>query len=132
MRKGQKLYSILRFKCPHCHEGPFFENDNPYVFSKLGEVRQHCPTCGRSNHREVGFYYGAMYVSYALAVANFVTVYVAVTVLFPSAATWVLVASVLAAQVLFGPLLYALSKIIWANLFYKYQGPAVPAGRTGR
>ncbi len=42
------------------------------------------------------------------------------------------VASVLAAQVLFGPLLYALSKIIWANLFYKYQGPAVPAGRTGR
>ncbi|HQW85860.1 MAG TPA: DUF983 domain-containing protein [Flavobacteriales bacterium] len=124
MKKGQKLYSILRFKCPHCHEGAFFENDNPFAFSKLGEVRKICPVCGRSYHREVGFYYGAMYVSYALAVATFVAVYVAVIVLFPSASAGVLVAAVLGSLVVLGPVLYALSKIIWANLFYSYQGPA--------
>lgn len=124
MKKGQKLYSILRFKCPHCHEGAFFENDNPFVFSTMGEVRKGCPACGRSYHREVGFYYGAMYVSYALAVATFVTVYVAVSVLFPAASAGVVVAAVLGSLLLLGPVLYALSKIIWANLFYSYQGPA--------
>ncbi|MBL8009060.1 MAG: DUF983 domain-containing protein [Flavobacteriales bacterium] len=127
MKKGQKLYSIFRFKCPHCHEGAFFESDNPFVFSKLGEVRKSCPVCGRGYHREVGFYYGAMYVSYALAVATFVTVYVAVSVLFPSASAGVLVAAVLGSLVVLGPVLYALSKIIWANLFYSYQGPVTAA-----
>ncbi len=128
MRKGWKLYSVLRFKCPHCHEGPFFVNDNPYALSTVGEVRERCPVCGRGYHREIGFYYGAMYVSYALAVATFVSVVVAVSVLVPGAGSGSLVAAVLASLVLLGPLLYALSKIIWANLFYGYQGP--PGART--
>ena len=25
IKKGTKLYSILKLKCPHCHEGEFFE-----------------------------------------------------------------------------------------------------------
>lgn len=119
--KGSKLYSIFRFKCPHCHEGRFFESNNPYDLAKLGTVLKACPVCHKPYSREIGFYYGAMYVSYALAVASFVTVVVAILVLLPEASTELLIGAVLVTLVVLGPVLYAFSKIIWANLFFKYE-----------
>ena len=122
MRKGTKLYSILRAKCPHCHEGQFFEDSNPYNFSKMGHVLPECPVCKRSYNREPGFYFGALYVSYALGVALFVSAFVATYVIFPEASTELYIAVVVLSMVLLGPVIYALSKIIWANMFYPYQG----------
>ena len=37
MRKGTKLYSIIKFKCPSCHEGNFFIS-HPYNFKNTGDV----------------------------------------------------------------------------------------------
>ena len=122
--KGSKLYSIRHFKCPHCQEGDFFVSNNPYDLSQAGDLLDACPVCQRKYSPEPGFYYGAMYVAYGLAVALFVTIYVAINVLFPEAPPWVAVTSVLASLMIFGPLLYALSKIMYANLFLAYKGVA--------
>lgn len=124
MQKGTKLYSILRVKCPHCHEGPFFEDPNPYNFSKMGHVLPECPVCHRSYSREPGFYFGALYVAYALGVALFVSAFVATYVIYPEASTELYIAVVVLSMILLGPVLYALSKIIWANMFYAYRGVA--------
>ncbi|MCB0790943.1 MAG: DUF983 domain-containing protein [Flavobacteriales bacterium] len=121
--KGGKLYSILRFKCPHCHVGEFFVDRNPYALRTAGEVLPACPVCHRSYSREPGFYYGAMYVAYGLAVATFVTIYVVISVVVPTASTELLVGGVLVGLFGLGPLLYAVSKTIWANIFFSYQGP---------
>jgi uncharacterized protein (DUF983 family) len=120
--KGSKLYSIFRFKCPHCHEGDFFVARHPYQLAKAGDVHATCPACGRKLTPEPGFYYGGMYVSYALAVALFVSIYVATLVLAPEAPLWVPVFLITVGLVALGPWLYALSKIIWANLFMSYKG----------
>ena len=72
--KGTKLYSIFKLKCPKCHEGEFFES-RLYDLKKLGHVLEECPTCKTSYVPEPGFYFGAMYVSYALGVALFVTIW---------------------------------------------------------
>lgn len=122
MKKGNKLYSILKFKCPHCHEGEFFESRNPYDLNSLSKTYENCPNCGRRLSIEPGFYYGAMYVSYALGVAHIVTFWVAKLILGFEMEFWnfiILVASIL---LLMSPLYYALSKIIWANLFLNYKG----------
>ena len=120
-KKGNKLYSILKFKCPHCHEGEFFKNRNPYDLNSMSATYERCPKCDRKLYIEPGFYYGAMYVSYALGVAHVVTFWVAKSILGFEMEFWnfiILVGSVLLAL---SPLYYALSKIIWANLFLSYK-----------
>jgi hypothetical protein len=122
--KGSKFYSVFRFKCPHCHEGEFFVDRNPYNLSKVGNVLEECSVCHRRFSPEPGFYFGAMYVSYALTVAMFVTAYVATVVLYPQASTGLTVGIVLAALVVTTPWLYALSKSMYAAIFISYKGVA--------
>lgn len=125
MTKGSKAYSIFRFKCPHCHEGEFFVDRNPYHLSTAGDLLDKCPVCERRYTPEPGFYYGGMYVSYALAVALCTTLFVAMVVLWPSAPIWATTAVVVGGLVLLAPWLYALSKTLWANLFMTYKGVAL-------
>jgi hypothetical protein len=122
--KGSKFYSVFRFKCPHCHEGEFFVDRNPYNLSKVGNVLEECSVCHRRFSPEPGFYFGAMYVSYALTVAMFVTAYVATIVLYPQASTGLTVGIVLLSLVLTTPWLYALSKTMYAAIFIGYKGVA--------
>ncbi len=117
----KKLKSIFRFKCPRCHQGEFLDTRNVYDLKKAGDLKENCSHCGLKYEREVGFYFGAMYVAYALAVALFVTCWVATTVLYPNYEAMTLVWIVIGASLLTGPILYALSKIIWINLFVHYD-----------
>ncbi len=120
-KKGTKLYSILKFKCPHCHEGEFFKSRNPYDLKTMSATFDRCPKCDRKLYIEPGFYYGAMYVSYALGVAHAVSFWVAKLVLGFEMEFWNFIILVASTLILISPLYYALSKIIWANLFLNYK-----------
>lgn len=120
--KGTKLYSILRMKCPRCHEGAFFEG-HPYKLSTMGKVKKNCPKCDAKFEIETGFYQGSYYVAYSLGVALFVAV-VAINFTVRQTVTPVfLMLSFFIALIVLFPLIYALSKIIWANLFLKFNKP---------
>src|SRR3954464_5104940 len=55
------LPTILRRRCPECGQGP--------VFSATWTMNTRCPVCGLVFGRgEPGYFTGAMYVSYGLAV----------------------------------------------------------------
>lgn len=120
MLKGTKLYSIVRMKCPRCQEGDFFEG-HPYNFSTMGKVKERCPKCNMKFELETGFFQGSYYLSYALGVALFVAV-VALNYIIREEITpaFLMLSFILALIVLF-PLMFALSKIIWATLFIKYD-----------
>lgn len=122
MPKHSKLYSIFRYKCPYCHEGEFFVDRNPYNLSKAGDLLDHCPVCQRKYTPEPGFYYGGMYVAYALAVATGTSIFVATVVLWPSAPVAAKAGLVVGGLIILAPWLYAISKTIWANLFMSYKG----------
>ena len=120
MKKGTKLYSILKMRCPKCQEGKFLVT-HPYNFANMGEIYSHCPNCGLDYMPEPGFYYGAMYVSYGLSVAVFVTIWASCNWFFDNVGVWTQITLVLIALIGLGPYLYSLSKIIWANFFIKYD-----------
>ncbi len=121
LKKGSKLYSIFRFKCPYCNEGPFFIS-HPYDFKHAGDTPEKCEVCGNKFEPETGFYYGGMYVSYALGVAIFIGTYLSISIFYPTASPLFTFGSILLVLMILGPLIYALSKIIWINIFVKYQG----------
>ncbi len=123
--KGSKLYSIFKFKCPHCHEGEFFVDRNPYHLRTIGDNLEKCPVCERRYEPEPGFFYGAMYVSYAYGVMMFVAVYAAVHLLAPNASIGWYIGAILAALIILSPYLYVLSKTTYANLFLHYKGVAL-------
>ena len=118
--KGSKLYSILNFKCPRCHEGDVFKSKNPYHLSKMFEMHDHCSNCGLRFMIEPAFFYGAMYVSYALTVALGVATFVIMELIYDPG-VWEIVGALTAVLILGSPLILRLSRITWMNLFIKYE-----------
>ena len=118
--KGSKLYSILFLKCPRCHEGPFLQN-HPYNLSSMNRVREMCPKCGLKYKIEPSFYYGSMYVSYAVGVAVAVAVYVLILIFGLELSIAGIFGAIVGALVLLMPYIGAVSKSIWANFFFKYD-----------
>ena len=59
--------SFLTGKCPRCRTGDVFEYPLANIV-KFSSTHSHCPHCGLQFEAEPGFYYGAMYVSYAFSV----------------------------------------------------------------
>jgi uncharacterized protein (DUF983 family) len=119
--KGSKLYSILHLKCPFCHEGEFFLS-HPYDLKHAGDLHEACPICHRKYEKEPGFYYGAMFVSYAIGIAFSLACFGITWWIAPHLSIWGFMIVVVGLMVLAAPYLYALSKIMWANMFFSYQG----------
>lgn len=119
--KGTKLYSVLHLKCPFCHEGDFFVG-HPYDLRYAGDVLEECPVCHRKYEKEPGFYYGAMFVNYAIGIAFSLVCFGITWWIAPQLSIWGFMAVVVGLIILAAPYLYALSKIMWANIFFSYQG----------
>lgn len=66
---SQKIYSILTSRCLRCHVSKIFLNSSSYKYKNWDKMHPDCPTCGLHFEREPGFFQGAMYISYGLAVA---------------------------------------------------------------
>ena len=115
IKKGKRIYSIVKFKCPNCHEGDFFEGS-----AVKGLVKEKCDKCGMPYRKEPGFYQGSYYVVYGLGVAVFVATWVTTLLFFPNLGYTGTIIAIISALVLASPLMFPLSKIIWANFFYRY------------
>lgn len=114
------IYSTTLNKCPRCHEGKVFENDNPYSFKNGLQMNKNCSSCGLKYEKETGFFYGAMYVSYALQVGLFICLYTLDTFFWHLKAL-VLVSIVIGAILLLMPVTFRWSRILWMNFFTPYQ-----------
>ena len=120
-KKENKLYPVLHLKCPRCHEGDIFKGGFSYSFKKITEMHEHCPKCNLKYEREPGFFYGAMYVSYALTVALWVSVAVASFVLFQSINPWIFMATGIVILLLLLQGIYRLSRAVWLMMFVPYE-----------
>jgi uncharacterized protein (DUF983 family) len=115
-----KLRSIIRMRCPFCLSGDFFVS-HPYDLKHAGDVHERCASCGRRFSKEPGFYWGALFVSYGLSIGFSLMAYGIAWAIRPDLGILGFFVVVVSATVLAAPYLYALSKIIWANLFFHYE-----------
>lgn len=121
--KGSKLYSIFSNKCPRCHEGDFFKHKLNFNPKKMTTLHENCPKCNLKYMMEPSFFFGAMYVNYAIAVALFVAIFI-ITKVFIGLSILHSFIAIIVVSLLLTPISLRLSRIIWINLFVSYDKEA--------
>ncbi len=80
------------------------------------------PVCSQAYEPEPGYYFGAMYVSYAINVAIMVAVWAGSTLFFSEEVNvWLVVLVTILVGLALTPLIFRLSRIIWINIFVTYD-----------
>ncbi|ALJ04914.1 hypothetical protein APS56_07165 [Pseudalgibacter alginicilyticus] len=119
-KKGSKLYGIFTGTCPKCHEESMFKNKNPYILSEALDMHEKCHNCGTKYKIEPSFFYGAMYVSYAVGIAFAVAAFIVSFYFFKANINMVFV-SIIGTLIIFMPIILRLSRTIWINFFMSYD-----------
>lgn len=124
LKKGSKLNSILTGSCPKCQEESMYVDTNPYHIKKIYEMHEECSHCGLHYQIEPSFFYGAMYVSYALTVAIGVAAFIIAKV-FIGLDLIASFAAIILALLLLMPLTARLARNIYINIFVHFDKDAV-------
>ena len=108
--------AIVQCKCAKCRKGDMFKTG---MFQKYFDKEMHekCPVCGHTYETEPGFFFGAMYVSYAFSVAIMFNVGFILYNFFGDPDMWVYMTTVIAAVAVLWPIQYRLSRSIFLNVF---------------
>lgn len=124
LKKGTKLYSIIRLKCPRCQEGNLFLTQNPYNLKIFDKMPKRCPVCGEDFVREMGYYWGAMMVSHATTMVLAVIVHV-IIFYFYGWETAPHMISLLTIFLILAPVIFRNSRAIWINFFVDYNSNVI-------
>ncbi len=120
LKKGSKLYSIFTGCCPRCHEESMYLDKNPYNLGNIYKMHDKCSHCGQLYKIEPSFFYGAMYVSYAVGVAIGVAAFI-ISYVFIGTGLKEAFFAIVAALILLMPINMRISRNIWINFFVSYN-----------
>ena len=120
MLKGYKIYSIITGSCPVCHEESMYKEKNPYKLGSIHKMHERCSNCGTKYQIEPSFFYGAMYVSYALGVAIATATFI-IAFVFLDFEVFNAFISIIVVLTLLMPVIMRLSRNIWINMFLNYK-----------
>jgi uncharacterized protein (DUF983 family) len=70
--KLSEFSAAVKGKCPRCRQGNVFSNSMYGLKSQT--MHDRCPHCNLKFEREPGYFYVSMFVSYAMNVAEMVTI----------------------------------------------------------
>lgn len=121
--KGSKLYSIFTGTCPVCHEESMYEESNPYKMTRIFDMHERCSNCGTKYKIEPSFFYGAMYVSYAVGIAFAVAAFI-ISYFFLGSTPMTAFLAIVGTLIVFMPVIMRWSRNIWINFFFKYDPKA--------
>jgi len=108
------LKSLIKHKCPNCKKGNIFNSKSILSFGKMNSS---CPKCSLKYHVEPGFFYGAMYVSYILTVAQGIITYLIGQLFFEKAFDLRIIPYIIGVIILLSTTNFKLSRVLWIYLF---------------
>lgn len=116
MPKPSRLKAILEARCPKCRDGKMFEFPLIHVL-KFSRMHSHCLVCGLRFEVEPGFYFGAMYISYAMSVMIFVVVGFGIYHLFDNPDYYYYMIGIPMVVLILLPVMYRYSRVLFLHLF---------------
>lgn len=116
------IVAALKTKCPRCRQGNLFLKKNPYAMGNMLTMHTHCSNCSLRYERESGFFFGAMYISYAISIALFVTAVVGYYLVLKPFVNWKwYIFGYVILVILLSPVIFRLSRSIWLAIMTKYD-----------
>jgi len=115
------LYHIFRNDCPHCHKGKVFADKSFFFSMGFPKMNSHCSNCNFKFEKEPGYFFGAMFVSYGVAVLEGLLTYFCIRPFFDSNFDfWMfpIIAFVLLSLTFFN---IRFSRMIWIYMFKNYS-----------
>ncbi len=111
--------AFLGAKCPQCHTGNLFKNS---LFSiQFKDIHSHCSHCKVKFESEPGFFWGAMYFSYALVV---ITIFIAAVIIYSlvdKPPLFETSATIIAISLILTPLHMRLSRLLMVYIAAPYR-----------
>lgn len=114
--------AVITGKCPRCRVGNIYKKPMYALFGQ--KMNKSCPHCGFVYEREPGYFYAAMYISYAFIVAELVTLAVGTSILTGSHNPWLYIAVLLSVTGLLAPYNLRYSRVLllhWLTPGIKYK-----------
>jgi uncharacterized protein (DUF983 family) len=112
MERPSLIASLFRQLCPRCRRGKIFRTS--IVFS-IPKMYERCPVCDLKFEREQGYFLGAMYISYGLALVTITIIalllWLGLKWSFQKTVVWAI-----AFFVPFAPVLTFFSRVLWIYL----------------
>ena len=113
---SSSLPALLALRCPRCHQGKLFSH-SALNLRKFDEMPEAYPVCGQAFEPEVGFYWGAMYISYGFSTIIVAIVGVLLYFLAHDPDVWVYVLVVAVAVLVFTPLMFRYARAVMLYAF---------------
>lgn len=111
-----QLQALAACKCPQCRKSTMFKYP-AYNLLKATQMYADCQECGLHYEIEPGFFWGAMYVSYAFSVAISVIVGVADFILLNDPDLMVYIFTIIPASIILSPWSMRYSRTIMLYAF---------------
>ena len=105
-----EFQSALHAKCPKCRSGNMFTG--PMYSFGTQKMNKVCPHCGFTFEIEPGYFYVAMFVSYAMNVAEMVTVALGLHILTGSNSPWLYLGVLFGVAVVLSPFHFRYSRVV--------------------
>lgn len=128
VKKTPVLTAFAHGKCARCRKGDMFKG--PFT----SNTKHQCESCGLTFERHPGYFYTAMYVSYAMSVAEIATLWVATYVLSGgSNDPWLYLFVIIPGLLICAPFNSRYSKVIqsyWLDPGLKYRPELANTSKT--
>ncbi|MEW5675831.1 DUF983 domain-containing protein [Flavobacterium enshiense] len=108
------LLNILGEKCPKCGKGKVFAEKGNIFLLRLPKMNASCSHCHHKFEKEPGYFFGSMFVSYAVAVGEMVLFFLIANQFIESYLTIVVLIGILA--IVMSTFNFRFSRMLWIYL----------------
>ena len=112
------INNVLFNKCPRCKKGKVWCVSALPAFWVKEPMHTYCPNCNLKFERELGFWQGAMFISYGISIGIFVLCWILSEMFIPYEAPMlytVLLVTIVA--LMLSPINWRWSRLIWLNFW---------------
>ncbi|MBM3995742.1 MAG: DUF983 domain-containing protein [Planctomycetes bacterium] len=114
---SQKWLALICMRCPRCCDGS--------IYAHGMTMNERCPVCNMRFEREPGYFMGALYISYALAIVVLLLFMWLGTLILPDVDLGWIVLICAACFVPFVPVVTRYARVIWIH-FDRWAWPSRP------